>query len=240
MCFSNSLSKKSQEIENRFSAKFENGVDFKPIYHASGFAFPLWPVITTENPTKIQIYQWGLIPHWIKGLEDALKFRTNTLNARTESVFEKPSFKYSIGKKRCLVLSTGFYEWHDSDNKKYPYFIKLKDDDLFAIAGIFVNWLDKSTGELINSFTILTTSANPLLEKIHNLRKRMPVIVQSNKEKEWLQPNLTDEKIKSFFTPYNEQKMTAHTISKLITSRKFNSNVPEVQNEYIYPELKTI
>jgi len=174
MCFHNSLSKASQEIENRFNAKFESVFEFQPIYHASGFSFPKWAVITAEKPKTIQMYKWSLIPHWIKNLEDALKFRANTLNAQSETVFGKPSFKYSINKKRCLVISTGFYEWQDFNQKKYPYFINLKDGALFSMAGIFQNWTDKSTGELLNTFSILTTSANPLLEKIHNTKKRKP------------------------------------------------------------------
>jgi len=240
MCFHNSLSESAQKIESRFNAKFESGVDFQPIYHASGFSFPKWVVITTEKPNTIQMYQWGLIPHWTKSLEDATEFRANTLNAQSETVFEKPSFKFSINKKRCLVMSTGFYEWQDINKKKYPYFIKLKNKTLFAMAGIYQNWTDRTTGELFNTFSILTTSANPLLEKIHNTKKRMPVIVSADKEIEWISTKLSSEKIKSFFTPFNEQQMIAYTISKLITSRIENSNVPEVQNEYIYEELEQI
>jgi len=238
MCFNNSLSDSAQKIESRFNAKFEKGVDFQPIYHASGFSFPKWPVITTEKPNTIQMYQWGLIPHWIKSLEDATRFRANTLNAKSETVLEKPSFRFSIKNKRCLVMSTGFYEWQDINKKKYPYFIKLKNENLFAMAGIYQNWTDSETGELFNTFSILTTYANPLLERIHNMKKRMPVIVSADKENEWINTELSSEKIKSFFTPLHEQQMTAYTISKLITSRSKNSNVPEVQNEYIYEELK--
>ena len=238
MCFHNSLSESAQKIESRFNAKFESGVDFQPIYHASGFSFPKWVVITTEKPNTIQMYQWGLIPHWIKSLEDATRFRANTLNAQSETVFKKPSFRFSIKEKRCLVISTGFYEWQDINKKKYPYFIKLKNKTLFAMAGIYQNWTDSKTGNLFNTFSILTTSANPLLEKIHNMKKRMPVIVSVDKENEWIDIELSSEKIKSLFTPLNEQQLTAYTISKLITSRSENSNVPEVQNEYIYEELK--
>ncbi len=137
-------------------------------------------------------------------------------------------------------MSTGFYEWQDINKKKYPYFIKLKNKNLFAMAGIYQNWTDRTTGELFNTFSILTTSANPLLEKIHNTKKRMPVIVSADKEIEWISTKLSSEKIKSFFTPFNAQEMIAYTISKLITSRIENSNVPEVQTEYIYEELELI
>ena len=157
MCFHNSLSESAQKIESRFNAKFESGIDFQSIYHASGFSFPKWAVITAEKPNTIQLYQWGLIPYWIKSLEDAIKFRANTLNAKSETVFEKPSFKFSINKKRCLVMSTGFYEWQEINKKKYPYFIKLKNENLFAMAGIYQNWSDRTNGELYNNFSILLT-----------------------------------------------------------------------------------
>src|SRR6186713_854922 len=108
MCFHNSLSKKAQEVANRFNAQVE--LDFDPVYHATGFTYPAWPVITAEDPDKIKLYRWGLIPHWAKDFETAKQIRAQTLNAKSETVFEKPSFKFSIHQKRCMVLSTGFYE----------------------------------------------------------------------------------------------------------------------------------
>ena len=128
MCFHNSLSKTAQEVKNRFKAKYdETGVLFEPVFHATAFTFPKWPVITTDKPETLQLFNWGLIPHWAKDIEDAKKARQNTLNAQSETVFEKPSFRFSIDKKRCIVPSTGFFEWRDIVKKKYPYFIKLKE-----------------------------------------------------------------------------------------------------------------
>ncbi len=237
MCFHNSMSKKAQEVANRFKAQAE--IDFDPIFHGNGFTYPEWPVITAEDPDKIKLYRWGLIPNWVKDTETAKKIRTQTLNARSETVFEKPSFRNSIHKKRCMVISTGFFEWQDFNKKKYPYFIHLKTTEIFAMAGIYSHWVDKSTGEIFRSFSILTTEANPLMAKIHNSKLRMPVILLPEKEKEWIQPDLKDEQIKSFFSPINEKLMTAHTISKLVTSRTENSNVPEVIENYKYAELES-
>lgn len=238
MCFHNSLSKTAQEVKNRFKAKYdETGDLFEPVYHATAFAFPKWPVITTEKPETLELFNWGLIPHWASDMEDAKKSRQNCLNAKSETVFEKPSFRFSINKKRCIVPSTGFFEWREVDKKKYPYFIKLKDEDIFAMAGIFQHWVDKSTGELFNTFSILTTEANPLMATIHNSKKRMPVIIPKDREAEWLTMEMTQENIKSFFTPYPQEKMMAHTISKLITSKLDNPNVPEVTEEFDYAEV---
>lgn len=238
MCFHNSMSKKAQEVANRFNAQIEIG--FEPVFHASGFSFPKWPVITAEEPDKINLYRWGLIPHWVKDEEQAKKIRGQTLNARSETIFEKPSFRISIHKKRCFVISTGFFEWQDYKKKKYPYFIHLKNTEIFALAGIYSKWVNKSTGEIINTFSIITTAANPLMAKIHNSKERMPVILPEEIERDWLDNDLTDEQIKKFFPAIDERKMEAHTISKLITSRKENSNVAEVQERYVYPELEAI
>ncbi len=238
MCFHNSMSKKAQEVANRFNAQIEIG--FEPVFHASGFSFPEWPVITSEEPEKIKLYKWGLIPHWVKGIEQAEIIRGQTLNARSETVFEKPSFRTSIHKRRCMVLSTGFFEWRDFNKKKYPYFIRLRKTEIFAFAGIYSQWVNKTTGEIANTFSIITTHANPLMAKIHNSKERMPVILPEEIERDWLDNDLTDEQIKKFFPAIDERKMEAHTISKLITSRKENSNVAEVQERYVYPELEAI
>lgn len=238
MCFHNSLTKKAKEIANRFKVQTE--IDFEPVYYASAFTFPQWPVIESGDPDKLKLFRWGLIPHWVKDEEQAKKIRTMTLNAKTESVFEKPSFKFSIRKKRCLVVSTGFFEWRDFNKKKYPYLIRMKKEEIFAMAGIFSNWTNKETGEIISTFSILTTQANPLLSKIHNVKERMPVILSPEKEREWLEAELTDTQIQSFFPAIDDRLLEAYTISKLITSRKQNPNTPEVQEEYNYPELEKI
>ncbi len=235
MCFHNSLSKKAQEVANRFNAQSE--INFEPIFYASGFSYPLWPLITSEEPDKLRMYRWGLIPHWVKEESQAKEIRTMTLNAKSETVFEKPSFKFSIRKKRCLIPSTGFFEWQDFNKKKYPYFIRLKEMEIFAFAGIYTSWTDKTSGEIVHTFSILTTEANPLMASIHNMKKRMPVILEKEKEKKWLNDDLTDEQIKSFFPAIDDRMMQAYTISKRITSRTMNPNVPEVNEAFEYPEL---
>lgn len=229
------MSKKAQEVANRFSAQAE--LDFGPVYHGSGFTHPEWPVITSEKPDKIQLYKWGLIPHWVKDIGKAKEIWGQTLNAKSETVFEKPSYKFSIRKQRCMVVSTGFYEWQDCNKIKYPYFIRLKSTEIFALAGIYSHWVDKQSGEIYKTYSILTTHANPLMAKIHNLKERMPVILLPEKEREWLNADLTDDQIKAFFPGIDERLMEAHTISRLITSRTENSNVPEVQERFEYAEL---
>jgi putative SOS response-associated peptidase YedK len=191
MCFHSKLSKKAQVLQNRFKAKFENVDILLPeIYNA--FQYPKTPIITNREADKIQLFNWGLIPAWAK--DDTIK--KMTLNARIETIAEKPAFKGSI-KNRCLILADGFYEWQWLDPKgknKQKYLITLPDDDAFAFAGLWSEWIDKSTGELLKTYTILTTEANGLMSKIHNSKKRMPVIVSKENEKKWLE----GDKINSF------------------------------------------
>ena len=206
-------------------------------HHITGFSHKKTPVITTENPHKIDLFSWGLIPKWVKDEKQAKELRIQTLNAKSETVFEKPSFRSSIGKKRCLVIVDGFYEWRDYNKVKYPYFIFLRGKDAFSLGGIYEEWANRETGEIINSFVIVTTEANPLMAKIHNSKLRMPLILSKEMEEQWLNPELPKEQIQTIMKPFNQDEMDAHTISKLITSRKENSNVPAVKEPFTFPEL---
>ncbi len=235
MCFHYALTKQKAEIEIQLGVQWDD--EWLPVFHADGFTFLQMPVITQKQPNHIQLFNWGLIPHWVKTKADADKLKAQTLNARSETVFEKPSFRSYIPNNRCLIIADGFFEWMDFQKKKYPHFIQMQNSQLFCFAGIYASWVDKATGELINSFSILTTDANPMMEKIHNLKKRMPVIVPPHLYKKWLSPGLTREEIESFFAPYPEEKMQNHTISKRITSRSEDSNVPQTLELATYPEL---
>lgn len=237
MCYHNKLSKDKAAIRKRFSAEFKE--DFEPIYHSSGFTHPKWPVITSEENFVINQFSWGLIPFWVKANEQAKDIRISTLNAKSETVFELPSFRSIIERKRCLVLSDGFYEWKQVNKKKFPYHIGLKDTSLFAFAGIYDRWIDKQTGEEVATFSILTTPANPLMETIHNTKKRMPLILPREIEQKWLDPTLTKEEIRNFFVPFPEKDMEAYTVSKLITAQSENTNTQEVYKPFGYYELQS-
>jgi putative SOS response-associated peptidase YedK len=189
MCFHSKQSKSAQELKHRFKAKFENEALFQPNVY-NGFQFPKTPVITNKQKDIIKFFQWGLIPFWAK--DDSIK--KNTLNARIETINEKPAFRNSVN-NRCLILADGFFEWQWLDEKgkqKQKYILTLPNEEAFAFAGLFNEWTDKQTGEIINTYTILTTEANELMSKIHNTKKRMPVIVSADNEQAWLQgQNLT-------------------------------------------------
>jgi len=197
-------------------------------------------VITNENPKQIQLFTWGLIPFWVKDKKTAEEIRLKTMNARSESIFEKPSFRHAAEQKHCLVLADGFFEWQEYQGKNYPYYIRLKNHEPFAMAGLWETWLDKETSEELRTYSVITTKANPLMEKIHNKKKRMPVILRREDEGEWVGTSLNKESMQALLVPFDEQEMEAFTISRLITLKQKNPNVPEVLQPFTYPELQSI
>lgn len=239
MCFHYSLTQERTAIELLLHADWDDE-GWQPVFHASGFTFPAMPVITQVQPDKIQLFHWGLVPHWVKTKVAADQLKAQTLNARAETIFEKPSFRSYIGSQRCLIIADGFFEWMDFKKKKYPHYIYLTDHAIFCFAGIYSRWTDKETGEYLSTFSIITTSANPMMARIHNSKQRMPVILAPDQYRQWLQPNCTRKEITHFLQPYDDTSMKDHTISQLITSRTQNSNVPEVLQAYRYPELQLL
>lgn len=175
MCFHTKQTKKAIEIENRFNAKFENRLLYQPSNHYNGFSYPKTPIITVENLDKIEMINWGLLPHWAKDDFD----KSNTLNARIETITEKISFK-NVLNNRCIILANGFYEWQQIGNKKMKYEIGI-NNDLFAFAGLF----DYNNGT--KTYTVLTTAAKGIMMDIHNTKLRMPVVLYDDLEtKNWL------------------------------------------------------
>lgn len=143
------------------------------------------------------------------------------INARAETVDEKTSFKRPLKEKRCLVLTNGFYEWKKVDTKtKIPYFVRLKNKKPFAFGGLWKNW--NKQGNDLNTFTIITTSANKLMEDIHD---RMPVILGREGKYTWLDPDLKDNalQLKEMFVPYPSDEMQVYEISTFVNSPRNNS-----------------
>lgn len=212
MCYFSSISVSFKIIEDRFGVKFIQAESFQPVYSSSAFTFPLLPVIPDNDSEHITLMRWGLIPFWVKNSESATSMREKTLNARCETIFEKPSFRLSVQTKRCLVLADGFFEWRHVNKRTYPYYIGLANHGLFAFAGIWDNWTDPDTKEQVKSFSIITTRANSLLEKIHNTKKRMPAILPRDQEKSWLNHSLGKDSLQAFLQPNNPEKMEAYPV----------------------------
>ncbi|MBN1767724.1 MAG: SOS response-associated peptidase [Prolixibacteraceae bacterium] len=184
MCFHSKQSKDATTVEKRFNAVVNDLLNFRPTEHFNGFEYPQTPVITAENPGLIEHYQWGLIPHWAK--DD--KIKQYTLNAKIETLHEKPSFRNSLN-KRCLVIADGFCEWQWLDAKgrrKQKYLLTLPGGELYAYAGIWSEWVNTLSGEIIRTYSIVTTEATGIMREIHNSKKRMPVILTPQNEQFWL------------------------------------------------------
>lgn len=186
MCFHSKQSKNAQALKKRFNATLKDPMlegDVSSI-HFSGFDFPKTPVITNLEEDRIQLFEWGLIPHWA----GADINRTFTLNARIETLEEKPSFKLHQT-HRCLVLADGFYEWkwlNKSGSKKEKYEVGIEGGELFAFAGIWSEWESDSTGEIKRTYSIVTTEAQRIMREVHNTKQRMPVILRQDQEASWL------------------------------------------------------
>jgi len=203
-------------------------------YLVSGFTHPRLPIVRHDG---LHLYEWGLIPSWIKDEQTANEIRNKTLNAVGDTAFDKPSFRKSIATQRCLLPINGFYEWRDINGLKYPYMIHTMDNEMFSLGAIYDTWLNRKTGELRNTFSIVTTPANPMMEKIHNLKKRMPLILPRENEIQWLDPDLKTERIRELIKPFPETKMSAYTISRQANNSGYNRNIPTIQDPVNYPEL---
>jgi putative SOS response-associated peptidase YedK len=216
----------------------------KPIYFVSGFSHPKILVFTDKEPMKPQAFTWGLIPNWAKDAETAKGIQKKTLNARVETMFHLASFKVSAKSKRCLVYIDAFYEYHTVGKKKYPFRISMANGDPMVLGGLWSEWVDKGTGEIHQTFSIVTTNANKLMGKIHNKpaaseEPRMPVILPKEKQDEWLIDIKTDadkDHIMQLAQPFNEQLIQAYTVPQLI-GKEGAGNSPQAKTEFKYDDL---
>lgn len=188
------------KVENRFNAKVDKPDNFLQSDYIVGFEYLNVPIILDSKPEIINTnYHWGLVPSWSKDID----FRKNTLNARIETLEEKPSFK-NITQNRCLVIASSFFEWRWLDDKgksKEKYQIYSSESETFAFAGLYETWVNPMTGIAYNSFSIVTTQANEQMNYIHNHKGRMPVMLKKGDEQEWLN---TNNKTQDFIFPtYN-------------------------------------
>ena len=138
-------------------------------YHASGFQHPKLAVLQSkENKIELDLSVWGLIPHWVKEEEQAQQIWNRTINARGETIFEKPSFRQAASTGRCILPLDGFFEHHHKNGRAFPYYIKTANKERLLIGAIKDSWTNRATGEIIDSFSIVTTPGNELLSEIHN------------------------------------------------------------------------
>ena len=190
MCFHQKIDKKPEQIEKKFNAQFKFFQDYKPQKTINGFDFPSTPVIKNTDKFTIEMLQWGLIPNWATADWN----RAFTLNARVETLSEKPAFR-NITQNRCLVITNGFYEWQHNGKIKTKCEIGF-EDELFAFAGIYGEFNGKE------SYSIVTTEAEGIMREIHNTKLRMPIALKTEEDMEsWLTGE--SAKIRSDFSAIN-------------------------------------
>ncbi len=235
------MDSRQQKYDERYRKEWEPSVanllekGALPVYHfVSGFSHPALPIIREEG---ILLAEWGLIPSWTKDNQTALEIRTKTLNAVGETVFEKASYRKPILTQRCILPIAGFFEWRAYNGKKYPYFIHASDQNILSVACIYDNWIDKTSGEIKTTFSMLTTPANHLMEKIHNLKKRMPLLLSTEHEEIWLQTATKIETISELIRPYEDGKLAAYTLSQTLGNSRLERNTAESLQRVEYAEL---
>ncbi len=194
----------------------------------NGFEYKNWPIIKAkgDDDWQLEMGHWEFVPYWIKSIESLKESRKkfNTLNATSERLLESKMFREAALNRRCLILSSGFYEWrhYQPEGAKkaitYPYYITLgteKELPLMMMAGIYQPTVDFSTGEIIDSFSIVTTEANSLMTQIHNTKKRMPTLLTMDLAEEWINKDLSESRIKAIASFQMESSvLNAWNISK--------------------------
>lgn len=221
MCGRFSLSLTAPAITEAFD--LDEVPDWTPRYNIA----PTQPIPTVTSSSSqadrpdrhFRFLRWGLVPSWAKDLTIGAKL----INARAETVAEKPSFRSAFKQRRCLILADGFYEWKRVSNKKQPYYFQLADGQPFAFAGLWEHWQGEDA--TVESCTILTTAANELLQAIHD---RMPVILPPAAYDQWLDPKAQLDQLHSLLQPYDAEAMKTHPVSSLVNSP--SNDTPECIN----------
>ena len=190
---------------------------FAPSYNVAPQS--MQPVVRLEAETgdrELTVMRWGLVPFWSK---DG-KASYSTINARAETVPTSATYREAFKRRRCLVPADLFYEWQKVDAKtKQPYAIALKDDDLFAFAGLWETWKDKVTGETKETYTVITTDPNEVMEPLHN---RMPVVLAPNDYERWMAPADPAKLPVDLLRPYPAEEMTAWKVSAAVGNVRNN------------------
>jgi putative SOS response-associated peptidase YedK len=211
MCGRMTQQRPTSELAEIFDA--EDRID------APGGRFNLAPtddaavVVQREDARAITAYRWGLIPHW----SDTPKTGNRMFNARAETIDRQPAFRYAFSKRRCLVPVDAYYEWQRAGSVRQPYAIVRPDGSPIALAGLWAGWKDEDTGEVIRSFTIVTTAANDMMAPIHD---RMPVMIPEEAWERWLDPTRTEgaalAELKGLLVPSEDGALEMYPVSRRV------------------------
>jgi len=239
MCYTLEINMHIKEMEKELLAEFSRSRVFNPGYYFSAFDLPQLPVVTAHEPRVITTRQWGLVPFWVKDRKEAEKIRFTSFLSRAEMVGSKQLFKEAFARRRCLIIATGFFEWQHRGKERIPHYIHPPERQLLTLAGVHERWTDRESGEILETCALITTKASRFYGAIHNSDLRMPAIIDRDLRSQWLDAGLEPQAVSNLLTPYREDGLTAHTISKLISSRvdSAQKNVPELIEEHAYGSL---
>jgi putative SOS response-associated peptidase YedK len=233
MCFNASLVQTAEIMAVEFNAYIDDNL-IKPVYFASAFSLPRWPVLKDESPGEFHPLTWGLIPSWIKDHEAAREIRFKTFNARIETIHEKASYRMASDHSRCAIPIDGWFEWKEVNGNKYPYYIFREDKKPFLLAGLWDRWISDDNTETYETFSVVTTSALGICAQIHNTKQRMPFILEKDEQSIWLDRNLKFSEIKGEMKT-QWKGLNAHPVSNLINCKNKEKNVPEIREETAGP-----
>lgn len=240
MCYETTLTKTKKQVKATFDKGFAFPGLYEPYYHQSGFTHPNLQIIKMDEADTIYPAQWGYVPSW--GMDDTQAFRKkyNTLNIKSETLFQGLS-KEAAYDKRCLIIADGFFEPHRTAGVSIPYFCYIPterfDDkrDLFVFGGIYS---EMDTASNRYSCSILTMEANSFFSEVHNIKKRQPFVIDEGLYNEWFNPDLSEknvlELIKNGFT---SKEFKAHPVSADLYKRNINTNKPSILDETPPPGL---
>jgi putative SOS response-associated peptidase YedK len=216
---------KSKQVEKEFKIGKINPKLFTPRYNiAPTQNIPV--VLESSGERIVEALRWGLIPSWAKDESIGNKL----INARAETLAEKPSFRNAFRSHRCIIPASGFYEWQKaSKGAKQPFYFYLKEKDVFGFAGLFEEWLNRETGEQVETFTIITTEANKILKEVH---ERMPVILKPKDYDQWLDAKEKDtDKLQKLLKPYPASEMASYKVSRSV-------NIPDNDSPELIEEIE--
>ncbi|MCH8494683.1 MAG: SOS response-associated peptidase [Balneolales bacterium] len=215
MCGRYTLFTAPDELEKYFEAIVSNAGTIEPNYNVTpGMIMPVVAIGRDKVPV-ITTFRWGLIPNWSKEASIGYKM----MNARSETITQKPSFSMPFQRKRCVIPANGFYEWLRKGKEKIPHFIQRSDDAIMPFAGIYDRWKSPN-GEDVFSYSIITTSA---AESIRHIHERMPVILRRDDVRTWLNPATEQNTLLNLMCPFPDERISLHRVSEKVNKPENNS-----------------
>lgn len=232
MCFSYSIHKNPGQFSLPFDT--ENLTIPTPGFFFHGFTHPHLPICTANE--KWESARWGLIPSWATQDSQKEEIQNVTLNARSETAFEKPAFRNAWSKNPCIVLATGFFEWQHRGKERIPHFIYSKDHPFMFFAGLYED--TRSTEGWQRTYTILTCDSLGIMSEIHNVKQRMPVFLKENQLQQWLHG--TPQERLELCRPQHPEFLTAHESDPLLNKNNLNRNQSWAVEPYQKPQTQLL